>query len=87
MSRFEKLLTKLMRGMSDASFAFDDLRHILNRLGFEERIHGSHHVFRRSGIPELLVIQPHGKDAKPYQVEQVRDLVERYQLGGFDGQV
>lgn len=88
MSRFEKLFIKLMRGMSDANFSFDDLRHILTRLGFGERVHGSHHVFRRPDIPERLVIQPNGKDAKPYQVGQVRDIIERYSLGGADdGQV
>jgi hypothetical protein len=47
MSRFDKLLLKLLRGASDASFAFDDLRYILERLGFDERIRGSHHMFDR----------------------------------------
>ena len=31
---------------------FDELRQMLRRLGFEERIRGSHHVFRRDGIEE-----------------------------------
>lgn len=34
MSRFDKLVLKLLRGASDAGFAFDDLRYILEKLGF-----------------------------------------------------
>lgn len=82
MSRFDKLLMKLLRGTADASFAFDDLRYILERLGFDERIRGSHHMFDRDGIPELVNIQRHGKDAKPYQVRDVRSLVIRHGLAG-----
>lgn len=49
MSRFDKLLLKLLRGTSDASFAFEDLRYILLHLGFAERINGSHPVYRLEG--------------------------------------
>jgi predicted RNA binding protein YcfA (HicA-like mRNA interferase family) len=82
MSRMEKLLLKLLRGTADASFAFDDLRYILLHLGFAERITGSHHVYRKAGLDERLTLQPRGKDAKPYQVKQVRDLVVKYGIGG-----
>jgi predicted RNA binding protein YcfA (HicA-like mRNA interferase family) len=82
MSRFDKLLLKLLRGTSDASFAFDDLRYILERLGFNERIRGSHHIYSREDIPELVNIQGDGKDAKGYQVRDVRDLIIRYRLAG-----
>ena len=84
MSRFEKLLLRLLRGSTDANFAFDDLRHILLRLGFEERIKGSHHVFRKTGVEHKVVLQPEGKDAKPYQVRQVRNVIVEYGLGGED---
>jgi predicted RNA binding protein YcfA (HicA-like mRNA interferase family) len=82
MSRLDKLLLKLLRGTSDASFAFDDLRYILERLGFTERITGSHHIYRRAGVEERLTLQPKGKDAKSYQVKQVRDLIVKYGIGG-----
>jgi predicted RNA binding protein YcfA (HicA-like mRNA interferase family) len=82
MSRFEKLLLRLLRGSSDANFAFDDLRHILMRLGFEERIRGSHRTFRKAGVEHKVVLQPDGKDAKPYQVRQVRDVIVQYGLAG-----
>lgn len=82
MSRFDKLLLKLLRATSDAGFAFDDLRYVLEKLGFDERVRGSHHMFDRDGIPELVNIQRHGKDAKPYQVRDVRSLIVRYGLAG-----
>jgi predicted RNA binding protein YcfA (HicA-like mRNA interferase family) len=78
MSRFDKLILKLLRGAGDANFAFDDLRYILEKLGFDERIRGSHHIYDRDDIPELVNIQRHGKDVKVYQV----DLVIHYRLAG-----
>lgn len=82
MSRFDKLLVQLLRGTSDANFAFDDLRAILLHFGFEERSRGSHHIFRKSGVEERVTLQRDGKDAKPYQVKQVRAVVVRHKLGG-----
>ena len=82
MSRLDKLLSKLLRGTSDANFRFDDLRYVVDRLGFSERIVGGHHVFVRDDIAEQIVIQRRGKDAKEYQVDQVRRVVRKYRLGG-----
>ena len=50
--------------MSDASIGFDELCLVLRRLGFEERIRGSHHIFTRDDIPEILNLQPRGSKAK-----------------------
>jgi hypothetical protein len=47
--KFEKLLLQVLRGASDANVQFDDLRQLLLRLGFEERVRGIHHMFRRAG--------------------------------------
>jgi hypothetical protein len=47
---------------------------------------GSHHIFTKEGIPEILNLQPEVSSAKAYQVRQVRDVILRYQLaGGGDG--
>ena len=80
MSRHEKLLALVLRGTSDASVSFDDLRSLLLRLGFEERTRGSHHVFRRPGVEERINLQRDGAKAKPYQVKQVRDVILRHRL-------
>jgi hypothetical protein len=50
------------------------------RLDFEERIRGSHHIFTREGVEEIINIQPNGTKAKPYQVKQVRNLIVKYKL-------
>ncbi len=49
-------------------------------LGFDERIRGSHHIFTRDGIEEILNLQPIGSKAKPYQVKQVRRVILTYRL-------
>jgi hypothetical protein len=51
-------------------------------MGFEERIRGSHHMFRRAGIIEKINLQREGNKAKAYQVRQVRAVILKYKLGG-----
>ena len=74
------LRQRILSGRSDANMRFDDLRQFLLRLGFVERVKGSHHVFWREGIREQLNIQRDGSHAKPYQVRQVRQAMLRYRL-------
>lgn len=38
MGKYDKLIDKILRGTSDANIPFDDLRGLLIRLGFDERI-------------------------------------------------
>jgi hypothetical protein len=81
MSKWDKLLDRVLRGTSDASISFDDLCGLLERLGFERRTRGSHNVFRRPGVMEKPNLQRAGSKAKVYQVRQVRDTILRYRLG------
>jgi hypothetical protein len=83
-SKHEKLLTQILRGVSDANIPFDGLCGLLRHLSFEERVRGSHHIFTREGIEEILNLQPIGSKAKAYQVKQVRDVILKYKLGGQD---
>lgn len=80
MSKHEKLIEKILRGTSDANIPFDGLCQLLRRLGFEMRVRGSHHIFFKSGIEEILNLQPRGAAAKPYQVKQVRNMIVRHKL-------
>ena len=82
MAKADKLLDKVLRGASDANIPFEGLRGMLRRLGFEERIRGSHHIFWRDGVEEILNLQPRGNQAKSYQVKQVRHVILKYKLGG-----
>jgi hypothetical protein len=84
MSQRNKLLIKILRGASDANISFESLCQLLHSLGFEERIRGSHHIFSKEGVEEILNLQSKQGKAKAYQVKQVRDIVLKYQLGGLD---
>jgi predicted RNA binding protein YcfA (HicA-like mRNA interferase family) len=85
MGRYEKLLSELLRGRSDTNIEFDELCQLLRRLGFEERVRGSHHIFRKSGIGERINLQKDGRKAKAYQSRQVRAVIVKYGLGGDEG--
>lgn len=82
MGKFEKLRNKIVEGKSDANIPFDDLCQLLRRFGFEERTKGSHRIFVNPKVPQQIVLQPQGSKAKRYQVQQVRQLIEEYGLGG-----
>lgn len=81
MSQYLKFLVVFLSGNSDRNIRFNDLCQLLLKVGFTERIRGSHHIFTRAGVDEIINLQPaaDGK-AKPYQVRQVRELLVHYQL-------
>jgi len=83
MSQKEKLLSQILTGRSDANVNFTDLINLLQSLGFEQRIRGSHHILTREGIEEIINLQPKGAKAKAYQVRQIRQLIVKYRLGGL----
>lgn len=82
MPRPDRVLDQVLRGASDSNIRFSDLRGLLLRLGFNERIKGSHHILWKDGVEEILNVQPKGSKAKPYQVKQVRHVILKYGLGG-----
>jgi predicted RNA binding protein YcfA (HicA-like mRNA interferase family) len=74
----------VLSGGADAGIRFDELCALLLRIGFEMRTKGSHHVFRRKGVEEMINLQRDGKNAKPYQVKQVRSVILKNRLGAFE---
>lgn len=76
-----KTLRRLLSGTSDAAIHFDDLCSLLESLGFDKRVRGSHHLFRKAGVEERINLQREGNNAKPYQVKQVRAVILKYKLG------
>ncbi len=86
MGGHDKLLGKILGGASDANIAFEDLCQLLRRLGFSERTRGSHHLFGKSGVVELINLQREGSKAKVYQVRQVRAVLLKYRLVGEGGE-
>lgn len=81
LAKHEKILGRVLSGRSDANIPFRDLRRLLLRLGFEERVRGSHHIFVRNDVRELINLQREGAKARAYQVKQVRDVLLRYGPG------
>jgi hypothetical protein len=82
MSRYDKLLFQILRGTADANVNFEDLCGLLEKIGFEKRIRGSHHIFRKEEVVEKINLQRDGNKAKVYQVRQVRAVLLKYKLGG-----
>ena len=80
LSRRTRLRQRILEGRSETNIRFDELRALLLRLGFVERVRGSHHIFRKEGVTERLNLQRDGSNAKPYQVRQVRQVILKYRL-------
>ena len=84
MGKYTKLREKILAGSSDGNIEFTGLCKFLIRLKFDERIKGSHHIFTRSDVGEIINLQPRENKAKAYQVRQVRGILVKYRLGEFD---
>jgi len=82
MGKQDKIIQAILRGTSDANMSFEDIRILLLHLGFDERVRGSHHIYRKAGIEEKINIQRTGAQAKPYQVKQIRNILLKYKLAG-----
>jgi len=53
----------------------------LERAGFQLRSgKGSHRIYYKDGVVEIINIQPRNGKAKPYQVKQVRELLLKYKI-------
>ena len=80
-----KVLAKILSGASNQNISFDELVGLLQQLGFVMRVSGSHRIFSKAGVVEILNLQPRRDGtAKPYQLRQVRDVIVRYKLSGED---
>ena len=75
------IINRVLTGVSDKNIRFVDLKKLILSFGFNERINGDHFIYSKTGIVEIINIQPlkDGK-AKPYQVKQVRNLILKYKL-------
>jgi hypothetical protein len=81
MSKSSKVLTEILSGRSDANISFSDICYLLARAGFTKTSgKGSHSLFHKTGVEEIINLQPIGNKAKAYQVKQVRNLFLKYKL-------
>ena len=82
MRKYEKLVFQILRGMNDANIAFTDLVNLLKHLGFNMRIKGSHHVFRKDGVIEKVNLQKEDNKAKPLSGSSSTQYYTQIQIRG-----
>ena len=75
MSKSQKLLTQILRGLSDTNIGFDELCQLLLRLGFNERIKGSHHIFRDEQGRQLTIPKTGGQKVKRPYIQKIVELL------------
>ena len=74
-----KLLEKALSGSKN--IRFNEMVALVEAFGFNlSRVRGSHHIFTHPQVRELVNLQEVDGKAKPYQIRQFLQLVERYNL-------
>ena len=74
-----KLLEKILSGSKNVHF--NDMILLVEAFGFRLiRVRGSHFIFEHPQIPELINLQEKNGKAKPYQVREFLQLIEKYDL-------
>ena len=80
MTRRRKLIDKVRN--NPAGVRFQEICLLAEHLGFIKRGgKGSHVVYEREGVEEILTFQDRKGMAKPYQVKQLLAVVEKHRLG------
>ena len=75
----KKLLEKILN--SNKNVHFNDLVTLITAFGFTLiRNASSHHIYEHKDIAEMVNIQNDKGKAKPYQIKQFLQLVEKYKL-------
>lgn len=60
---------------------YSDFVTLIKAYGFRRtRSNGSHEIYRRKGVADIVNIQNDNGQAKPYQVKQFLSLIEKYNL-------
>ena len=74
-----KLLQKALASPNNLRFV--ELTALVEAMGFRlSRTNGSHHIFKHPEVREQVNLQDVKGKAKPYQVRQVVELIEAYNL-------
>ncbi len=80
MSKIRKILLRFNSGNLQNT-KFSEVKLILDAYGFTlARVSGSHHIYTHKDIAEIINIQKVGNEAKPYQIRQILQLIERHNL-------
>ncbi len=80
MTRRRKLIEKIQN--NPAGVRFQEICRLADQLGFTKRGgKGSHIVYEKDGVEEILTFQDRKGMAKPYQVKQLLAVIEKYRMG------
>jgi hypothetical protein len=80
MTRRQKLIEKIQ--YNPAGVRFQEICRLAEQMGFPKRGgKGSHIVYEKDGVDEILTFQDRKGMAKPYQVKQLLAVIEKYRLG------
>jgi predicted RNA binding protein YcfA (HicA-like mRNA interferase family) len=75
----QKLLRKALT--TPKNLRFSEIVNLAEAFGFRlSRTRGSHHIFAHPAVRELVNLQEVKGKAKPYQIGQFLQLVEKYNL-------
>ena len=87
MNKTTKIFLKILSGRNDSNIEFLDLVNLMKSFKFDERINGSHHIFSKKGITEIINIQPdENNKSKAHQVKQIRNIMLKYKLGEIENE-
>jgi len=74
-----KLLANIQN--NSKNIRYNDLVLLVGAFGFRKiRTNGSHNIYERNDVPEMVNIQDDNGKAKPYQIKQFFSLIEKYNL-------
>jgi predicted RNA binding protein YcfA (HicA-like mRNA interferase family) len=80
MTRRQKPIEKIQN--NPAGVRFQEICRLAEQLGFTKRGgKGSHIVYEKDGVGEILTFQDRKGMTKPYQVKQLLAVIDKYQLG------
>ena len=72
MSKFAKLKLKILNGKN---VSYEDAENLLFHLGFDLKVRGSHHVFRKSGYPKTISLKRRSQ-LIAYQIEDLQEVIK-----------
>jgi predicted RNA binding protein YcfA (HicA-like mRNA interferase family) len=79
MAKPGKVFDRVLEGRG--AIGFRDFERLLLALGFRlDRTSGSHRIYMHPRATRPLSVQPRGNDAKPYQVRQLREMIDEFDL-------
>jgi predicted RNA binding protein YcfA (HicA-like mRNA interferase family) len=74
-----KFLQRILNNRKNVSF--NEFVSLAEGFGFFlDRTSGSHHIYKNTRIKEIINLQNDKGEAKPYQIKQFLNIVEKYRL-------